>query len=350
MLEEHGREYETALTTVDEAIFLEAVKVEPVELAFTRVEKIESDMDAMDYAVCIVAAIASSFISTSEAAEEWLAKVHDAASGKTDDFDFIQMILGEILYHKGDAIDRFESYDGDKYYVMFHRLLYGHDILSTIGGLQPDNPFLVMVNDKGVGGVFQATKHLIADTCSQQGLPLPGSSYFDSRKYDPESGRKKPWNHLIDFVQELSNEAYGNKGQAGEIYKHLLTIRAQDFAGGMAAKAITAEYLKIRNIQDEVRAVQIRLVAYSLSFYGEAIVGASKQKGIPYINYPLGLAMGKEFAALLIASNKRTLALESKTKELHGRAGNLIGRHDLLSDLLIEDCSNTYIEDEPNER
>lgn len=307
-------------------------------------------MDAIDYAVCIVAAIASSFISTSETAEEWLAKVHDAASGKSDDYDPVQTILGGIFYHKGDAIDRFESYDGDKYYVMFHRLLYGHDILSTKGGLRPDNPFLVMINDRGVGGIFQVAKHLIADTCSKQGLPLPGSSYFDSWKYDFESDRQKPWNHLIDFVQELSNEAYGNKGQAGEVYRHLLTIRAQDFAGGMAAKSITTTYLKVRNIQDEVRVAQIRLVAYSLSFYGEAIVGASKQKGIPYINYPLGLAMGKEFAALLIASNKRTLALESKTKELHDQVGELIERHDLLGDLLVEDYSSIYIEGGRNEQ
>lgn len=187
-----------------------------------------------------------------------------------------------------------------------------------------------MFKNNGIGGIFQATRHLLADTFSKQGLPLPGHSFF-------EIPGDRPGNHLIDLVRELSKERYGNKLQAEAIYEHLLTIRAQDFAGGMVAAAIVSKYLDARGIGDKVRTSQVKLVAYSMSFYAEAIVGATRQKGIPYINAPLGCAMAKEFAALMVASNKKTFLLGRETKKLHDCKEDLVTQHNQIKALLNDD-------------
>lgn len=141
--------YEAALTKLDEAIVLETSEVESVETAVLCVERLESDMDGLDYAISIAAATVSAFVTTNQTAASWLAEVHDAASGKTGDYDLVQNVLGKLLYHQGDGIDRFASPDGDRYYVMFHRLLFGHDILSTRGASSPITRSLSWLKKKG---------------------------------------------------------------------------------------------------------------------------------------------------------------------------------------------------------
>lgn len=329
--------FQRDLDRLNEEIVLDATEVEPVELAMSQVRKLDSDMDGWDYVACVSCAVLSTFITTNEEFGKWLDEVHSVANGQMKGNDPIQNILGTILHHQGDAMDRYESPNGDKYYVLFHRLLSGHDILATRGGFTSDNPFSLMINQYGMAGILQAVRHLIADTFSKQGLPLPSSSYFDTDKFDEVSGRTKPWNSLIDLVQELSSERYGNKGQAGEIYKHLLTIRAQDIAGGMLAKGVCDAYFRMRNITDRIRVAQVRLVAYTASFYAEAIVGAMRQKGIPFINYPLGAAMGKEVAALLLASNGKTFELGKETKRLNKKAEEISDQHNQLKALLNDD-------------
>ena len=91
----------------------------------------------------------------------------------------------------------------------------------------PYNPFELMYQQKGLMGIVQAVRHLLADTMSKQGLPVPGSSHLDTER---EGGR--PWNRIIDWVQGLSIEAGGDKKMAQEIYSHMFTIRAQDIAAG----------------------------------------------------------------------------------------------------------------------
>ena len=90
--------------------------------------------------------------------------------------------------------------------MLFHRLLFGHDVLATGKGLIPFNPFTLMFEQQGLAGVLQAARHLIADTMSKQGLPVPGSSFFD---IDREDGN--PWNKIIDWAQVLSLECCGDK-------------------------------------------------------------------------------------------------------------------------------------------
>lgn len=295
------------------------------------IDKMPSDLEPLDMAWCLLTAVASTFISTNEDFAKWLEGIHDAASDKSDSFDAVQKILGQTLHHKGDWMDNFKARDAQNAYGLFHRLLGGHDIFATGESLTPHNPFMMMIEQKGsvVGGVLQTTKHLIADTFSSQGLPLPFSSYLD---YAKDNGR--PWNKIIDIIQELSISTTGNKDQAEAIYSHMFTLRAQDFIGGGAALVLTTAYLKARQIEDEIRAAQIRLVSYALSFFAQAAVGAAKQNGVPYINHVVGAAMAKNLVRLFYFSNKRTNLLDTKTNQLHEEVVEVTTEHGDLKDLL----------------
>lgn len=297
----------------------------------TLIESTPSDIDRLDMAWCLATAVVSTFVSTNEAFAKWLEGIHDVASDKSGSFGMVQNILGKTLHHKGDWMDNFKARDGQNAYAIFHRLLGGHDVFASGRSLTAHNPFVMMIEQKGdvLGGILQATRHLIADTFSKQGLPIPFSSYCDI-----ETTNGRPWNKIIDIVQELSVNTTENKRQAETIYSHLFTLRAQDFAGGGAALALTAAYLRARKIEDKIRKTQIRLVSYSLSFFAQAAVGAAKQHGVPYINYPVGAAIVKELAGLLIESNKRTKFLNAKTQRLHQETINVINEHNALQDLL----------------
>ncbi len=207
--------------------------------------------------------------------------------------------------------DNFKARDRQNAYAIFHRLLGGHDIYATGKTLAPHNPFAMMIEQEGsvLAGVLQATRHLLADTFSKQGLPIPFSSYLDTAT---EDGR--PWNKIVDIVQELSVESIGNKQQVEAIYSHMFALRAQDFAGGGAVLALTSAYIKARGIEDEIRKTQIRLVSYALSFFAQAAMGAVKQNGVPYINYPGGDAVAKELVSLFVKSKKRTYLLGKETE------------------------------------
>lgn len=323
--------YKNSIVLVEDAIAREersALATVDIENGFSR---IESDMDGWDLLVGMVSSFASVSISTSEDLGSWLAEVHDAASEQSGNYDFLQVVLGRLLHHKGDYMDVFSTRDGDDPWRVFHRLFYGHDPLS-FGAEVNDNPFYLMFDQRGLYGIVQVVRHLIADTCSKQGLPLPGSSRFD---YTNDKGR--PWNYMIDLVQELSKEGYGNKLSAESIYEHLLTIRAQDIAGGMAATAITSAYFQLRGITDEIRIAQVRALAYTMSFFSQAIAGAIRQNGIPYINYPLGLAMAKESVALLVASNRDTNRVVKEADRLIERADKVMADYERISALIPHD-------------
>ncbi len=298
-------------------------------------EALPSNIDRLDMAWCLTTTVVSTFITTSKHFAKWLEGIHDAASDKSGSFDAMQKILGKTLHHKDDWLDQYEGQwntrDVANAYAQFHRLLGGHDIFAIGESLTPHNPFTMMIKQREsvLGGTLQATRHLIADTFSSQGLPAPFSSYVDSTADDGRS-----WNKIIDIVQELSIETTGNKQQAESIYSHLFTLRAQDFIGGGAALALTSAYLHARDIEDAIRKTQIRLISYSMSFFAQAIVGATRQNGIPYINYPLGGAMAKELASLIFESNRRTQLLDNRARHLHEEVIDVIDEHNVLQDLL----------------
>ena len=238
-----------ALAQVEEEIILDATEIGQPDIVFSAAEHLAADMDGWDYIAAASAAAISVFIATNEDVEKWLAGVHDAANKQSGSYDFVQTALGKVFEHSGDVMDWFRTRDAEiRPDALFHRVFWGHDPL----GIGPDNPFILMFKNNGIGGIFQAMRHLLADTFSKQGLPLPGHSFF-------EIPGDRPGNHLIDLVRELSKERYGNKLQAEAIYEHLLTIRAQDFAGGMVAAAIVSKYLgfiggaKMRDFRFELR-------------------------------------------------------------------------------------------------
>lgn len=290
------------------------------KLDINAIERSASSLDAWDYCFSIAIGLAGAKITTNEQLEVYLRDIHNAASGATGDYTKLQELLGILLHHQGDAIDKLptEKHFINRIYkpadIGYHRLLWGHDVLD----LGEDNPFRLMFNQQGITGILQAVRHLIADTTSKQGLPLPGSSYLD---YINEN--EKISNHLIDIAKKLSVESSGNMRNAQAIYSHMFTLRAQDILGGGAIAGFTTAYFKTRDIQDAVRKVQFRLIAYTVSFFGEAILGSAKQGGIPYINIPLAAAMFKNLSQLYYFSIKESYQLHHKTYELIAQGDEL---------------------------
>ena len=265
---------------------------------------IESDLTAWDYLWAMAFGFAGIFISNNEKLDAFLQGVHDAASGSDEDCTPFQKFLGDIFKHKNDSIDKvdkkFINRNGEPADASFHRIFWGHDILS----FGKDNPFYLLVKQYGWFGVIQAIRHLSADTMSKQGLPLPGSSWFD---YIDSEGKTK--NYLVDLSRYLSNDAFGNKNGAQEIYRHLLSIRGQHIISGSIISVLSNVYFKIINISNEFRMKQFLILAYSVNFFGDYIYGYIKTKTIPYINYPVGKLLLKNIIQLDYMNKKETKKL-----------------------------------------
>ncbi len=297
--------------------------------------RLESDMDEGDVAFCVIAGLACAVFSTNKAVAEWFEGVHDAASGGDNQLDSVQKILGKILSHEGDNIDLFDdgsgfvTRDGENAYPLFHRLLFGHDILSGGGeGFVNDNPFILMIEQKGqrLPGIIQAVRHLLADTMSKQGLPVPGSSYLDTVR---DNGR--PWNRIIDWSQDLAARAYGDKRKAEELYEHVFTVRFQDMVGSGAVEALNAMYAHARGIADEIRRAQIRLLSVAVAFFGEAAIGAYRQNGVPYINNAMLPQLAQAYFALIAKSGLETVKLHQETGKVLREGSDAIAVHEKLS-------------------
>ena len=270
------------------------------------IERSESNLDPWDFCFSIAIGLVSPSISTNEDLNDYLKEIHNAASEANGEYDFLQKTLGALLHHKGDPIDqidhKFIKRDKENAWVLFHRLLWGHDIFS----IKSDNPFYLMIKKQGLSGIIQAVQHLLADTTSKQGLPFPGSSYFD---FVDENGDLS--NYLIKLVQQLSVDATGSKRLAQEMYSRMFTIRAADMLGGGSATTFNHLYFRIRAIKDEIRKQQFNFISYSISFWGQALVGAGKL-GVPFINFPVGAAMIKSFVALYAHDLAETRTIKKK--------------------------------------
>lgn len=284
------------------------------------VMKSPSSLDACDYVFSIAIGMAGAYITTNQKLEEYLADIHKAASGASGDYTKLQEFLGSLLKHQGDAIDKkpsekhFINRDALPADIGFHRLLWGHDIFDV----GPDNPFKLMFEQKGLYGILQAARHLIADTMSKQGLPIPGSSHLD---YYNDDGNLS--NYLIKISKQLSAESIGKMSNAQNIYSHMFTVRSQDILGGGAITGLDALYFKVRGIEDKIRMVQFRLISYTVAFYGQAIIGMIRQSGVPYINIPLSLTMFKTLVQLYYFNIKDIRKLHERTYELIDQGGVL---------------------------
>lgn len=296
------------------------------------IEKSESSLDIADYCFTFLFGFIGAIVSTSEQLEKYLAGIHNAASEVDGDCDKFQILMGKLLHHKGDSMDKMINRDNKAAYIGFHRLLWGHDVLS----LDKDNPFLLMINQKGskLNGVLQALKHLIADTMSKQGLPIPGTSALD---YITEEGKRT--NYIIDLANNLSIEGFDHKGMSQEIYSHLFTIRAQDIAGGALAKILTEVYFKARKIKNNVRKSQMLFMVYAINFFVEAIIGSIKQNGVPYINISVGTSMMVSFVKFCYFEEKELSAIKKGNNNLFEKTDELVEKYEYHKSISTENNS-----------
>lgn len=298
--------------------------------------KCESHLDGWDYCYALAIGIAGIYITTSEKLNEYLSDIHKAASECNGEYDFFQKFLGRIFHHKGDHIDivdkGFKNRSGDKAYVQFHRLLWGHDILS----INEDNPFYLMFQQKGIKGVFQALRHLLADTLSKQGLPMPGSSFLD---FKDENGKTS--NYLISISQKLSDITYGNKSRAQDIYSHMFTIKGQDLSYAGIVDVLSLLYFKIRGINNSLRKSEVRFLAFSTSFWGKTIYGMIHQGGIPYISIPLAQAVIVERIKIGHLNSKVNHELSATTDALARKIVELENQEMFINEMIGTDFSST---------
>lgn len=278
--------------------------------------KIESNIDVYDFVFASVFGILGATISTSDKIETFTDKIHDLASGKSvSDANGVQTLLGNLLRHNGDAIDSAFLEDGGRAFLnrqgngsgpFMHRLLRGHDPLSMAG----DNPFKVLCLQYGfTKGVTQTLRHLIADTFSKEGLPIPGHSFFDVTRFD---GRVS--NYFIEVSKNLTRQS--SKADMRSVYEGLFTIQAKDIASQGLVWALCKGYFHFRGIEDSTRQRQIRIMSYGMNFFTHAGFGMVRQGGIPYIHWPALVMLSKEFAGMYLDSYKEIRELENRTLSL----------------------------------
>lgn len=330
-----------------------------------------SNLDAYDLVYSITIGILGSILDTNEKVASFLDEVHQLASmEKVESDNKFKELLAKLLHHQGDWMDKVPTDKVNKagknlksYVSRYaeqvsdgvwssegatitgpHRIFWGHDIFSIKG----DNPFALLIQEYGVGkGILQAIRHLVADTCSHQGLVLPGSSFFDYIEVsvdDAGNTTKKARNKLLDFCQQYSSEALGQK-QAGfdnEVFNHLFSIHMQDvLSTGLVAAAISA-YSKGRKITDETRKVQMRVIGYMGVAFGSAIIGAAKY-GIPYINWPAFFALAKNTMQMIHITNKEVQTIMIETERLLSEGQALRVREQNLHNELVADLHGTLI-------
>lgn len=269
---------------------LEKVKVDLTNIATLPKEAITSNLHISDIVFTITAGVVGGTFSSSKKVSELLDKVHEYSSDKNAFF-------GKIFHHVGDHIDKpngvkFLTRNGDNPEVPFHRVLFGHDVFSNAS----DNPFIVSAKQYGIlRGLLQAVRHLIADTFSKQGLPIPGHSYFDFLKESGGTG-----NYLIEITKRITKDAkLANPDvdtvKYSEAFNHLFTLRAQDIVSQGLTWGLCLGYFKVSGIKDKVRQSQIKILAYFISLFTNFFVGMSKTGGVPYINWATLTILIKEF-------------------------------------------------------
>jgi len=230
------------------------------------------ELEFHDIMFAVLIGLVGSFITTSEKLKEFLRLFHDTPKTGDNPND-IQKKGHKILEHSGQINDmqdgKFINREGGKVPFGFHRLFFGHDILSWKG----DNPFYLLIKQFGfLEGLKKAFLHLLADTCSKQGLPVPGHSIFEVKSGDDVS----------NLLYEVSKKLNPEKTQA--VYQNLFTIGASDMLGGGATVLLSEVYLKICNYQNKKSKSIFKMIVHITNFIITAIIGLVKS-GIPKINF-----------------------------------------------------------------
>lgn len=309
-------------------------------------ENCPSRMDAYDLIFSLIFGSFGAMLNTNEEVKKFLDKIHEASnSDNPHDENIIIDFFAKLLKHKGDWMDQVPVLQEDGSIVSQfvnrsakeisnnvwisdtntpHRIFWGHDILS----FGPDNPFWLEIKQYGfLKGVFQAIRHLLADLCSTQGIPIPTSSWWDYIQEGSDGAKRG--NRLLDFCQTYAKDVLCKKerGADNAVFNNLFSIHMQDVLSKGFVNASVGAYCKARSIADEERIEQIRLIAFTSNFLGSSLIGAIKTK-IPHVNWVCLAGMTKSVFKLVKTSNKNINSLWCKTE-------TLISETDLLEERVI---------------
>ncbi|MGN0739177.1 MAG: OmpA family protein [Treponema sp.] len=230
---------------------------------------ISEELELSDIALAVLFGACGSFITNSEKLKEFFRLFHDESS----EANVFQRNLQKFLSHKDNPID----YDKNKKFINrnggtpkfgFHRLFYGHDILSFKG----DNPFQLYAEKFGfLNGTAEAVKHLFADSCSKQGLPPIGSSLFDMKSGDD----------FTNLLYELAKKVGKNSSEKTQLaFQNLFAYHFQDSLGSCSSEVLSNIYLKARDFETD-KAKNIFMIIVNISeFIVNAITGLIKTAGM----------------------------------------------------------------------
>lgn len=249
----------------------------------------------------------AALVSSSASVNSLLNDIHDRQANLQSG------IIPKLFGHKGDWIDKggfdsagarlFINRAGGPAEIGAHRILFGHDIFST----STDNPFGVLTRQHGLWkGVARVFQHLLADTFSKQGLPIPFHSHFDN------SNSETITNGLLEFAGANARGSDLNKYEA---FNRMFTIKAADVAGTGLAAALCFTHNSILNQDDKSAASLVRVIAYSTQFFARALVGIVKT-GVPFISWPTAIMAIKEIYGMYRLNWSEIVALERKTVKI----------------------------------
>jgi hypothetical protein len=267
------------------------------EIDYNTIGKTSDDVSVSDISTMVIVGLIGAVITNSEALKHFLDDIHSDSSLSTPN-----TLLGNVLHHKGDAIDHVTRKETFAPYL--HRLFGGHDILSFKG----ENPINLLTKQYGImGGIIQAIRHLASDTFSKEGLTLPGSSFLDFTREGKIS------NHLAEWAQYSSQ---GTKLTPVEAYSELFTIRMQDIGATTVTIILVKLYEKIAKIESKIAICQLKIIALLTNIVVSAVWGAVKHGGVPKISIPTIAALIKEVVAFFVLNYKELAELENKTSVL----------------------------------
>ncbi|WP_114393536.1 hypothetical protein [Oleisolibacter albus] len=293
-------------------------QITPVERTLGSLGKISPPSnDPRNFILPVLYGATGAAISASDAVKEFSKKIHDiASSGKAPKTAF-EHIIKLLMGHKDDAIDavngEYINRAGERVSFGIHRLMWGHDIFS----IGPDNPFALLIKQEGsiFGGIAQVFRHLVGDTFSKQGLPIPFHSFFD---YVQDNG--KLGNRLWDIAKSSTNG--GDGAEIVQAFGNLFTIKAADIGATGLTSMLCAAHNRVMNRDDEAAANQVRVIAYSSQFFGKATIGVMKT-GVPFISWPTAVMTIKEMYSLYRINYRDIAELEKVTKRIYDENARL---------------------------
>ena len=331
-------------------------------------EQCPSLLDTTDYCFAITIGSIAALLDTNEKLTKFLDVVHQHANQDKHGENAFQNFLSDALHHSGDWMDAVPVentkipksvrrgakhaanqnwiWSSEMKYGAPHRVFWGHDIFS----FKEDNPFRIMVQQQlsksSLGksipnpvfsGVTQALRHLIADTCSVQGCPMPGHSWAD---YIDQYGVTR--NHLLDFCNHYIKSTPGLKasGFNNIVFNTMFSIHMQDIMSSGLVFASVAAYGKLRKIQNVDRMVQMRVIAYGINFFAPALQGCLVN-GVPKIDWPCFLALTKNICQMLHRSTEQIQELIHETDQLVLCRDELQNRQMILHNQVLNELNTS---------